>query len=183
MTRRRRAGRQRKVAAARHPGGQIVRDRDSTLPPPEIIARRLLAVDGEGAAWQDQRAGSVFGIMLARKLITLDQHNAGMAYGERCAAYEALIGSPRGFGTRPEGRSLATDDPARWAWTKAEMAACRKALAPLDPRCRVALTRATHDMPEAMQWVPFVKPALQALHEAEDTIKRAGRAAAMMEAA
>lgn len=166
-------GRPRKPNAPRHPGGEVKRDRDRSLPPPEVMARREALV---GSAL-DQRAGYIFGIMLARKDITLDEHNAGLAYGERCAAYEALIGVPRGFGTRPEGRSLSPDDPARWEWVDAEMMACRAALKHLDHRCIVALSRAVHDQPEALQWPTFVQPALAALHEAQDAIKRAGRAA------
>lgn len=171
--RRKRPGRPRRVAAPRHPAGKVVQPRDRSLPPPEVMARREALVGSH----QDQRAGYVFGIMLANKLIDQDQHNAGVAYGERCAAYEALIGVPRGFGSRPEGRSLSQDDPARWAWVQAEMMACREALKGLDHRCTVALSRAVHDMPEAMQWVAFVAQALDALHAAEDKIKRAGRVA------
>jgi hypothetical protein len=178
-TRRRRAGRPRKVGP-RKPSGDLQR-RETTLPPPEIVARRAALV---GSA-QDQRAGYILGVMHARGLISQDEHNAGLDHGERCAAYEALIDAPRGFETRPEGRSLATDDPRRWAWVQAEMAACRQALRQLDHRCTIALSRAIADMPEALQLVNFVRPALAALYDARDDIRRAGQRAAdgMREAA
>ncbi|KGM34690.1 hypothetical protein [Inquilinus limosus] len=157
---------------------------ESTLPPPEVVARR-------GTAWQDQDAGDIFGIMQARGLISPDLKIAGQSYAGLVHRYERLIGAPICATQQEEGgRGTAPEDPVGYARSRARMLASLAVLRRLDHRCLVAMARAvaavTHEqIADTLQWAAWIAPALQALHEAADEIRAAGRTAAgaMMEAA
>jgi hypothetical protein len=189
--RRRKAGRPRNQTAPRKPSGKI-RYAETTLPPPEVMARR-------GASWQDQDAGDVFGIMQARKL--LPDHSgerdawgkpgptprelkvAGQGYAALVARYERTIGAPVcAVPSSGGGRSLSAEDVARHKRTQAQMAAARGVLRRLDHRCTVAMARAVaavtaEQIEDALRWPGEIVAALEALHEASDDILRAGRVA------
>lgn len=192
MTKRwdKRRGRPRNSAAERHPGGKIVQ-RDTSLPSPEIMARR-------GANWQDQDSGDVFGVMLARKLLpdksgervngvpgpTPDELKvAGQQYAGLISAYERIIGAPMCAVARSGGRTVASEDVEHSVNVRARVADCRASLSDLDHRVSVALARAvaavTHEQIEdALRWADWIVPGLVRLHEKADDIRRAGRAAA-----
>ena len=190
MTKRRRAGRQRRVAAPRHPSGEVKRDRDRSLPPPEVMARR-------GLHWKDQDAGDIFGIMQARKLLP-DRSDekvnnkpgptprelkvAGQGYATLVAQYERYIGAPVCATPRSGGRTVASEDVELYRSVVGQVAAVRASLRDLDHRCTIALARAaaatTHEQIEAaLELASWIVPALIKLHDAADDIRRAGRLA------
>ncbi|MDR6292341.1 hypothetical protein E9232_004881 [Inquilinus ginsengisoli] len=163
--------------------------RDTTPPPPEVIARR-------GANWQDQDAGDVFGIMQRRDLLPdrsdekpipgptpTELKIAGQTYSGLIATYEQIIGAPTCAVARSGGRALAAEDVGHSVSVRAKIGACRIALSDLDHRVAVALSRAvaavTHEQIEdALRWADWIVPGLVRLHERADDIRRAGRTAA-----
>lgn len=184
-------GRPREIDKPRKPSGQI-RYSETTLPPAEVIARR-------GAAWQDQDAGDIFGIMQARDMLPdrsaerlngvpgptpMELKVAGQGYAALVERYERTIGAPVcAVPSSGGGRSLSAEDTARHAKSQAQMVAALAVLRRVDHSAIIAMARAVaavtaEQIEEALRWRQWIVQALEALHRGSDDIRRAGRAAA-----
>ena len=197
--RRRRAGRPRKVDAARFPGGKLRQDTRAG-PTDELLAKRAELVGSAYATHPD--AGWLVGILYLRgelhppRVDTEEEESAeeaqaraDVARNRRDAAerfvrlsnqHRRLIGAPQipsAVDPLQTPGSDHPDDPAFYARVRAEWFASIDALMDAGHMPMIAVIRACRD-----EWAPlsYLPAGLDALHEAGPGIKRAGRRAADM---
>ena len=186
--RRRRAGRPRKDAP-RYPSGKL-RQAPAAGPTDELMAKRAELVGTNYATHPD--AGWLVGIMYLRGELHPkgDCPDAGdIARNRRDAAerfvrlsnqHSRLIGAPQipsAVDPLQTPGSDQPDDPAFYARVRAEWHASIDALMAAGHMPMMAVIRACRD-----EWAPlsYLPAGLDALHEAGESIKRAGRRAADM---
>lgn len=111
--RRARAGRKRKLDAARTPSGQISRA-GQTVIPPEVIAQRARLAPGTPADVLRVEGGTPLSLLRLRGDITTQQMDAGERLGKLWRRWAAAISAPPRAPVNAEAGSPQDLDPEDW---------------------------------------------------------------------